>query len=61
VLKVIGNLLVKALTAPFALLAGGGGEDLSLVEFRPGTAMVTEAGRGTLDKVAKALTDRAAL
>lgn len=61
VLKVIGNLLVKALTAPFALLAGGGGEDLSLVEFRPGTAMVTEAGRGTLDKVAKALADREAL
>lgn len=61
VLKVIGNLLVKALTAPFALLAGGGGEDLSLVEFRPGTAILTDGGRSTLDKVAKALTEREAL
>ena len=61
VLKVIGNLLVKALTAPFALLAGGGGEDLSVVEFRPGTASVSEAGRAALDKVAKALADREAL
>jgi len=61
VLKLIGNLLVKALTAPFALLAGGGSDDLSLVEFRPGTAVVAQASRATLDKVAKALTDRPAL
>lgn len=61
VLKVIGNLLVKALTAPFSLLAGGGSEDLSLVEFRPGTAQVTEGGRSALDKVAKALADRESL
>jgi hypothetical protein len=61
VLKVIGNLLVKALTAPFALLAGGGSEDLSVVEFRPGTAIVTDGSRATLDKVAKALTDRESL
>lgn len=61
VLKVIGNLLVKALTAPFALLAGGGSEDLSLVEFKPGTAIVTDGSRATLDKVAKALTDRESL
>ena len=61
VLKVIGNLLVKALTAPFALLAGGGSEDLSLVEFRPGTAIVSDGSRATLDKVAKALTDRESL
>jgi uncharacterized protein involved in outer membrane biogenesis len=61
VLKVIGNLLVKALTAPFTLLAGGGGEDLSLVEFKPGTAELTDAGRASLDKVAKALAEREAL
>jgi hypothetical protein len=61
VLKVIGNLLVKALTAPFSLLAGGGSEDLSLVEFRPGTAQVTDGGRGALDKVAKALAERESL
>ena len=61
VLKVIGNLLVKALTAPFSLLAGGGSEDLSLVEFRPGTAQVTDGGGAALDKVAKALADRESL
>jgi len=61
VLKVIGNLLVKALTAPFALLAGGGGEDLSVVEFRPGTAMLAEGSVATLDKVARALADRESL
>ena len=61
VLKIIGNLLVKALTAPFALLAGGGSDDLSFVAFEPGTATLTDAGRSTIDKVAKALTDRPAL
>lgn len=61
VLKLIGNLLVKALTAPFALLAGGGGEDLGVVEFRPGTAVLADTGRGRLDKVARALADREAL
>lgn len=61
VLKIIGNLLVKALTAPFSLLAGGGSDDLSYVAFEPGTARIAESGRGVIDKVAKALTDRPAL
>jgi uncharacterized protein involved in outer membrane biogenesis len=60
VFKIIGNLLVKALTAPFALLAGGG-EDLSFVGFTPGTRAFDDAGRATIDKVAKALTDRPTL
>jgi uncharacterized protein involved in outer membrane biogenesis len=60
VLKIIGNLLVKALTAPFALLAGSG-EDLSYVGFVPGTTVFNEAGKATIDKVAKALTDRPTL
>jgi uncharacterized protein involved in outer membrane biogenesis len=61
VLRIIGNLLVKALTAPFSLLAGGGGSDLSLVSFVPGTATPTDAGRAAIDQVAKALADRPAL
>jgi hypothetical protein len=61
VMKIIGNLLVKALTAPFALLAGGASEDLSFVAFEPGTPSMSSAGRATLDKVAKALADRPAL
>ena len=61
ILKVIVNLLVKALTAPFALLSGGGSDDLSYVEFRPGTATIAEASVAAVDKVAKALEDRPSL
>lgn len=61
VLKVIGNLLVKALTAPFSLLAGGGGPDLSHVEFAPGSPQPAESARAVIDKVAQALVDRPAL
>jgi uncharacterized protein involved in outer membrane biogenesis len=59
--KVIVNLLTKVLTSPFALLSGGGGDDLSLVEFVPGTAVMTAGGASAIDKVAKALTERPAL
>jgi uncharacterized protein involved in outer membrane biogenesis len=59
--KVILNLLTKAITAPFALLSGGGSDDLSVVEFQPGTAQITAGGAGAIDKVAKALTERPAL
>ncbi len=61
VLKVIVNLLTKALTAPFALLSGGGTDDLSTVEFRPGTATLAASGEAALDKVARALAERPAL
>ena len=60
--KVIVNLLTRAITAPFSLLAGGGGgDDLSVVEFMPGTARIAPASSGAIDKVAKALTERPAL
>ena len=61
ILKVIVNLLTKAITAPFTLLAGGGGHDLSVVEFKPGTSVPTQDGVQTIAKVAKALADRPAL
>jgi uncharacterized protein involved in outer membrane biogenesis len=64
VIKLIGNLLLKAVTSPFSLIAGiggGGGPDLSAIEFRPGTAVMTDASSAGLDKVAKALEDRPAL
>ena len=61
VFQVIGNLLTKALTAPFSMFAGGEAADLSAVPFLPGTvALAPEAG-ATLDHVAKALTERPAL
>jgi hypothetical protein len=65
VVKLLVNLLVKAVTSPFALLSGGGGggggPDMSAIEFRPGTAVVTDASAAALDKVAVALADRPAL
>ena len=59
--KAIGNLVVKAVTAPFSLLAsalGGGSSELSSIEFAPGTATLLPAARASLDKVATALADR---
>jgi hypothetical protein len=61
ILKVIINLIAKALTAPFALLSGGGSDDLSQVDFQPGTATIAPTGAAAIDKVAKALTERPAL
>ncbi len=61
--RLVGNLLLKALTAPFSLLMGGGGgaDDLSVLAFKPGTTVLAQADAAPLDKVAKALTDRPAL
>ena len=64
VVKLIVNLLVKAVTSPFSLLGGGGsggGPDMSAIEFRPGTTVPTDASAASLDKVASALQDRPAL
>jgi len=63
IVKVIVNLIGKALTAPFSLLASafGGGEELGFVEFDPGSAELGEAQRKRLDTLAKALADRPAL
>jgi len=54
---------VKAVTAPFALLASslGGGAELSRVEFAPGVATLDAGAREGLDKVAAALAERPAL
>ena len=62
--KLIVNLIVKAVTAPFSLLAnvlGGGGEELSVVNFAAGSAALSPDARAGLDKVAKALQERPAL
>ncbi len=64
VFKLILNLIGKAITAPFSLLAsalGGGGEELSQVVFEPGRSDLNDEGRRRLDAVAKALADRPAL
>lgn len=64
IVKVIVNVIVKAITAPFSLLAnafGGGGEELSTVGFAAGSAELSPEARAGLDKVAKALADRPSL
>jgi hypothetical protein len=62
--KVITNLVAKAVTAPFSLLAsalGGSSSELSRVEFAPGSAALDADAKERLDKVAKALAERPAL
>jgi hypothetical protein len=64
IVKAIVNLIAKAATAPFALLTGGlggGGGDSSTVTFAPGSAALSAEAKQSLDKVAKALTDRPTL
>ena len=64
IVKVILNVIAKAITAPFSLLAralGGGGDELATVNFAAGSAQLTPDARAGLDKVAKALAERPAL
>ena len=64
IIKVIVNVIVKAITAPFSLLAaafGGGGDELGTVAFPSGSAVLGIEAKAGLDKVAKALTDRPSL
>ena len=63
IFKIIVNLIGKAITAPFALLANalGGGDEMSNVPFAPGSAMLTPEAQQNLGKVVKALVDRPAL
>lgn len=61
VFKLIINLVVKAITSPFSLLAsafGGGGDELGQVSFAPGSAALLEPARPGLEKIAKAMQDR---
>jgi uncharacterized protein involved in outer membrane biogenesis len=61
VFKLVLNLIGKAITSPFALIAsalGGGGEDLQQVPFPAGRAVLDSAGQQRLERVAKALLDR---
>ncbi len=62
--RLVLNLIGKAITAPFSLIAsafGGGGDELSRVDFAPGRAVLDDAARQRLDTLAKALNDRPAL
>ncbi|MBI4537799.1 MAG: DUF748 domain-containing protein [candidate division NC10 bacterium] len=61
--QAIGNLIVKAVTSPFALLgaAFGGGEQMSYLEFDYGSAAINADGQKKLDALAKAMVNRPSL
>jgi len=63
ILRVLGNLLVKAVTSPFSLLASafGSDEELSYVEFAPGSAALTPESLERIETLGKALADRPGL
>jgi len=61
--QIVKNLLVKVATSPFALLGAifGGGEELSYLEFDPGSSVIPASGTAKLGNLVKMLTDRPAL
>jgi len=64
IVRVIVNLLTKAITSPFSLIAsafGGSGEELGYIEFAPGSSTLTDAARDKIATVGKALNDRPSL
>jgi hypothetical protein len=58
--KIFVNIIVKAATAPFALLGHlfGGGEHMNVVEFDPGSAQLDKPAREQLAALGKALKER---
>ena len=63
VLKVLGNLVVKAATAPFSVIAAafGGGDQLSRVDFAAGGATLDDDAQRKLRSLGKALEERPGL
>ncbi|HSF29832.1 MAG TPA: DUF748 domain-containing protein [Candidatus Tectomicrobia bacterium] len=63
ILDAFMNLIVKAATSPFSLIAAAFGtqEDLDYVEFAPGLATLTPDSQPKLATIAQALQDRPAL
>ncbi|HEY8609154.1 MAG TPA: DUF748 domain-containing protein [Noviherbaspirillum sp.] len=64
-LRVLGNVIVKAASQPFRLLGamfgGGGEEELSTLEFEAGRAQLRPDAESKLGTVARALAERPAL
>jgi hypothetical protein len=61
--KVFVNLLEKAVTAPFKLLGSlfGGGDEVNVIEFAPGSATLDPAAQTRVQSVTKALDARPGL
>jgi hypothetical protein len=60
IIKVLGTLVVKAVTAPFSLLASafGSGDELSRIDFAAGAATLDAVAQKRLATLAKALRER---
>ncbi|RQS68429.1 DUF748 domain-containing protein [Burkholderia sp. Bp8963] len=59
--RAVLNLIAKAVTSPFTLLAhafGSGGEELGYVEFAPGRSDLSDAQQQKLDTVVKMLNEK---
>ncbi len=63
IVRIFLNLIVKAVTSPFALISSafGGGDELGYAEFAAGSATLSDATQGKLDTIGKALADRPGL
>ncbi|HMF51144.1 MAG TPA: DUF748 domain-containing protein, partial [Candidatus Saccharimonadales bacterium] len=66
VLRIIINIITKAVTAPFSLIAsafggGGSGDELAYIEFDNGRANLSQPAQGKIATLAKALNNRPAL
>ncbi|WP_010117856.1 DUF748 domain-containing protein, partial [Burkholderia oklahomensis] len=62
--RAVLNLIAKAVTSPFTLLAhafGGDGEELGYVEFDPGLAKLSDASEKKLDTISKMLAEKPAI
>lgn len=62
-MRVIGNLFVKAVTSPFALLGSlfGGGEELSHLAFAPGRTALAPEAQKRLEALSRAMLERPGL
>ncbi len=60
IIKIIGNIIEKAVTAPFAFIGSifGGGEELGYAEFGYGSSTIAEENAKKLDILVTALYDR---
>lgn len=61
--RAIVNLLIKAVTSPFALIGSifGGGEDINVLAFEPGTEKPGKDAIGKIETIAKAMKERPGL
>ena len=62
ILRAVTNVMVKAATSPFSVLASlAGGKELDHIDFVPGDAVPTDAGRAQMATLAQLLGERPSL